>query len=153
MVIQIEWILVSMVNTAFFDRSQDIRRSDKHIFEGEAVIVAGEGKEFLPKYYVGKFDLHQRSYAIMNFSNISGKYVFYFLDQNRGYFSKMAVGSTMKSLRLPMFIHMPIKNPSIDEQQKIADLLSSIDRKIELINERVGKTIEFKKGLLQQMFV
>ncbi len=42
----------------FFDRSQDIRTSDIYLFDKEAIIVPGEGQEFIPKYYIGKFDLH-----------------------------------------------------------------------------------------------
>ena len=40
-----------------------------------------------------------------------------------------------------------------EQQQKIANILSSLDRKIELIDEQIEKIREFKKGLLQQMFV
>ena len=39
----------------FFDRSQDIRSSNIYLFDSEAVIVGGEGKEFVPKYFKGKF--------------------------------------------------------------------------------------------------
>ena len=46
----------------FFDRSEDIRTSDTYLFDCEAVIVPGEGQDFIPKYFVGKFDLHQRTY-------------------------------------------------------------------------------------------
>lgn len=42
---------------------------------------------------------------------------------------------------------------SVEEQQKIADFLSSIDNKIESIEKELGGLKEFKKGLLQQMFV
>ena len=105
----------------FFDRSQDVRRSNTYLFDCEAVIMAGEGSEFPPKYFVGKFDLHQRSYAIMNFKECDGLFVFYYLHLMNDYFYNQAVGSTVKSLRLPMFTEMPIILPSKEEQTAIGN--------------------------------
>ena len=39
------------------------------------------------------------------------------------------------------------------EQKKIANFLSAIDKKIELTNKELERMKEFKKGLLQKMFV
>ena len=137
----------------FFDRSMDIRTSSIYLFEGEAVIVAGEGSDFIPKYFVGKFDLHQRTYAIMDYKGANGRFLYYYIYYHRKYFLQQAVGSTVKSLRLPMFKKMPLLLPCLTEQTKIAHFLSALDRKIAVTNEQIEKTKEWKKGLLQRMFV
>ncbi|GEC80223.1 restriction endonuclease subunit S [Flavobacterium aquatile] len=137
----------------FFDRSQDIRTSNIFLFDAEAIIVPGEGQEFIPKYFIGKFDLHQRTYAIMDFGENNGKFLYYYIGYNSNHLNSHAVGSTVKSLRLPMFEKMPINFPSIPEQQKIAGFLSGIDEKIVVVQGELKKMQGFKKGLLQQMFV
>jgi len=139
----------------FFDRSEVIKRSDKYLFDKEALIYAGEGSKFFPKYYKGKFDLHQRAYAIFDFK-INGLFLYYLLSLNKynNHLQKVAVGTTVKSLRLPHLqkikIHLP---PTLAEQEKIAEFLSSVDKKIELEEEKLNKLKEYKKGLLQKMFV
>jgi type I restriction enzyme S subunit len=43
--------------------------------------------------------------------------------------------------------------PSVLEQQKIASFISSLDERIEIVQQQIESTQAFKKALLQQMFV
>lgn len=118
-----------------FDRSQVVKRSNKFLFDAAAIIVPGEGKEFFPRYYEGKFDLHQRAYAVFPGSSTNPRFIYYAIKANRSHFEKIAVGSTVKSLRLSSFETMEIPFPPKDIQNAIAHILSSIDAKI-TINSR-----------------
>jgi len=51
------------------------------------------------------------------------------------------------------YSYLRINLPQLKEQIKIANFLSSIDKKIEFTTTQLNQTKKFKKGLLQQMFV
>ncbi|WP_158730529.1 restriction endonuclease subunit S [Flavobacterium sp. I-STPA6A] len=68
-------------------------------------------------------------------------------------FVKYVTGSTIPHIYFKDYSNEICGIPSIKEQQKIANFLSGIDGKIEKVNGELVKTQEFKKGLLQQMFV
>ena len=48
---------------------------------------------------------------------------------------------------------IPIHIPCVVEQTKIANFLSAIDQKIDVVAQQIEQTKQWKKGLLQQMFV
>ncbi|WP_400204677.1 restriction endonuclease subunit S [Methanomethylophilus alvi] len=124
----------------FFDRSQTIKRSDKYLFDSEAIIVPGEGSDFIPRYFKGKFDLHQRAYALFPRENIDGKYLYYAILNNKKHFSQVATGSTVKSLRLKSFELLKIPYVDADIQIRISTILSSIDDKI-AINKQINANL------------
>ena len=56
----------------FFTCSVENKRIDSYAFDGEYVIVAGNG-DLNVKYYNGKFNAYQRTYAIKPNNKIDGK--------------------------------------------------------------------------------
>ena len=137
---------------AFFDRSNDQRWSSKFLYDCEALIVAGEGKDFPPRYFHGKFDLHQRAYAITGFEKVYAKFLFHWVNWHRRHFLKFSVGSTMPSLRMAAFNKFPVSLPSPPEQRKIADFLSAVDRRVAHLTEKKRLLEAYKKGCMQKLF-
>ncbi len=126
----------------FFDRSQVIKKSDRFIFDTAGTIIPGEGKDFNPRFYKGKFDLHQRAYVIIGDSKIvDDVFLYYAITANKEYLARTAVGSTVKSLRKPQIEQMQLNLPDLPIQKKIADILWNIDKKIEL-NTIINETLE-----------
>jgi len=136
---------------AFFDRSEDIRTSSRYLFDCEAIIIPGEGQDFIPKYFHGKFDLHQRTYAIHGFDRNDGKFLYFTLSFHKSYLLSQAVGSTVKSLRLPMFKKMPVRLPALPEQKAIASVLTKADEEITLLKADLSRLRQEKKALMQQI--
>ena len=67
--------------------------------------------------------------------------------------SRVATGSTRFTISVGEFSKIQINLPSLLEQTKIANFLSSIDTKIEQVGKQLDESKQFKKALLQQMFV
>lgn len=66
---------------------------------------------------------------------------------------KIAQGTKVLGISMGRLCRVELPLPSREEQQKITDFLASLDRKIDLISNQIDETRQFKKGLLQQMFV
>ncbi len=66
---------------------------------------------------------------------------------------KLAQGSTRFNMSKVEFTKLRVLLPKEDEQIKIATFLSALDDSIESIRTEVNSSVEYKKGLLQKMFV
>ena len=140
----------------FFVRSDEVERSNHYLYDGEAILVPGEGRlGEIFHYIVGKFDYHQRVYKISDFDGIRGKFVYHAM---RNSFKEHALRNTAKatvdSIRLPTLTEFEFYAPSSDEEQRlVASSLDTLDNLIALHQRELDHVKELKKGLLQQMFV
>ena len=138
----------------FFDRSDDVKFLPEYILDKEAIIYPGEGSEFYPRYYNGKFALHQRCYAIYDIlPNFTPRYLYYFCKTQNSYFVRNAVGSTVASLRLDTFKRLNIPNTPIEVQKVYVQLLDKVESKIIDNKTILKKYEEQKRYLLSNLFI
>ena len=139
----------------FYIRSATPVRSNRYLFDTEAVITIGDGQVGQVFHYVkGKFDLHQRCYAMFDFKeNTIGKYFYYFFSSHfYKRVMRMSAKATVDSVRREMITKMLLQLPSLPEQRKIADFLSAVDAVIAAQQAEVDAWEQRKKGVMQKLF-
>ena len=138
----------------FFDRSENIKYLPTFLFDKEAIIYPGEGAEFMPRYFRGKFALHQRCYAIFDFKEIiNAQFLYFYLKTQNSYFVRNAVGSTVPSLRLDTFQKLKVIIPPKKIQHSVSLYLSSMEQKCNVEKDILQKLLKQKQYLLRQMFI
>ena len=136
----------------FFVRSENIEKINSYAYDGEAILIPGDGRIGEIFHYIdGKFNFHQRVYKISDFSkSVNGKYIYYYLSY---FFKKQAMKYTAKatvdSLRRSMLTDMEIRVPSVSEQKEITKILNASDNEISLLQQELEAIKQQKKGLMQ----
>ena len=141
----------------FFVRSQTVEKINSYSMDCEAILTSGDGVGVGKNYHYinGKFDFHQRVYCLYEFSErLVGRYLYiYFSNYFYDRVKRLSAKNSVDSVRMDMISKMEIKLPCLEEQTKIANFLSAIDQKIEVVAHQIEQAKTWKKGLLQQMFV
>ena len=140
----------------FFVRSPKVERSNKYLFDGEAILIPGEGRLGDIYHYIdGKFDYHQRVYKISNFvEGASGLFVLYSMQRTfKQHAMTYTVKATVDSLRLPMLTGFELLLPSKSEQIAIGKFFRTLDNQIMVQQKKLDQLRHLKSAYLQKMFI
>ena len=144
---------------------QDLQFVDKaigkqqNLRKGDIVICMANGSKKL----VGKAAIYKGQYSgsitvgafcsIFRSNNTLAEYLLQ-THQYKKYLNMLLAGTNINNLKSSDLEKLKFILPSNEEeQQKIAEFLSALDEKIALTRQQLDKTKQFKKGLLQRMFV
>lgn len=131
----------------FFTCARENYLTDTFAYDGEALLVSGNGELGLCKYYSGKFNAYQRTYVLQNF-DIDIHYAKLMIDEllPRKIYREKNVGampyivlSTLSGLQIP------VASPEV--QLRIATSIGSVEKKI-MLEHRILHLCEYIKAFL-----
>ena len=140
----------------FFTCAHEVYRIDQYSYDGEYVLLGGNNAsgDFPIFYYNGKFDAYQRTYLIQPLSkDTDTKYLYYSIGLKLHQMKANASGTATKFLTQPILNNINIEYRNIEEQKRIADILSTYDNLIENNNKRIKLLEQMAENLYKEWFV
>lgn len=137
----------------FYVRSPIVERCDRYTFEGEGILVAGDGAGAGRVFHMahGRYAVHQRVYCLFDFK-YNAKFIHYYLESLFPLeMDKGSAQSTVPSIRLPMLLNFNLVLPDTQESLKIVDYLDKKCCKIDAIISETKASIDEYKELKQSM--
>jgi len=128
-----------------------MRYVDSYLYDGESILIGRKGTINKPQFISGKFWTVDTLFYTEIDKKILPKFAFQQLLLVNWLNLNEATG--VPSLNTSSIGNIEIKVPCLEEQTKIANFLSAIDQKIEVVAKQIEQAKQWKKGLLQQMFV
>lgn len=128
----------------FYVRSPIVERCERYTFDGEGILVAGDGAGAgrIFHHVYGKYAVHQRVYRLANFV-FNSDFIYYYLSCLFPFeMDKGSAQSTVPSMRLPMLMNFPIYLPDGVESSRIIAFLDAKCNEISTLMADIQAQIE-----------
>jgi type I restriction enzyme S subunit len=145
--------------TAFITESKDLQLRKGKLVEGDIVLTTRGTLGNFAFYNDTSNFLNVRINSGMviirvNDSRINKLYLYKYFGTSiiERHINKIAFGSAQPQLTVKEIKQFPLSIPSLPEQTKIAEFLTAIDKRIELLTAKKEKLTLYKKGVMQKIF-
>ena len=141
----------------YYGASGIIDYIDDYLFEGESILLGEDGANIINRnsrlafIATGKYWVNNHAHIMKANADNLNYFICEYLESLD--YSKICAGSAQPKLTQDVIRNLTIKAPCKEEQQKIADCLSSLDSLIQTQQKVVTTWQQRKKALLQQMFI
>ena len=141
----------------YYGASGIIDYIDDYLFEGESILLGEDGANIINRnsrlafIAKGKYWVNNHAHIMKANADNLNHFICEYLESLD--YSKICAGSAQPKLTQDVIRNLTIKAPCKEEQQKIADCLSSLDSLIQTQQKVVTTWQQRKKALLQQMFI
>ena len=136
----------------FFTCSREDYKTNTYAFDGDSVVINGNGDLGITKVFSGKFNAYQRNYVLMDFTEdykFIGHSIPRYLPSK---IKKEAIGGAMPYIKIETLNELMLGIPEIPEQKQIASFLSNVDFLIENKKKELEKMKQYKATMLYKMF-
>lgn len=123
---------------------------DEYLYNGESACIGRKGTIDKPMFLEGKFWTVDTLFYTHSFNNCIPKFIFYIF-QNIDWKKHNEAGG-VPSLSKANIYKIEVFSPNPKEQQKIVDLLSSLDNLIQEQSNKIEQLKSHKRGLMQGLF-
>ena len=135
---------------SFFSCSPDTFKSNEYIYDGKAILVAGNGSYTgRTRYFEGKFDLYQRTYAIVSKID-DADFLYYLYTRFKFDFEKIYSGGTRGSA-IPYIVMKDLTRYKFFYEEEIVkryiSIIKPIFHQIDILNEE-NITLSRQRDLL-----
>lgn len=117
------------------------------------LIVSNSATPGLPKFMAIEACVHDGWLIIRDLDGIDKVFLYYVFINIRRRLSNQANGSVFMNLKTDIVKDFVIKLPTLEDQRRIASILSSLDRKIELNNKINADLEEMAQAIFKNWFV
>ena len=137
----------------FFTCGKETLFIDCYAFDGEAILIAGNGDIGHTKYYCGKFNAYQRTYVLMNFK-ADAQFVKMGIDTNLPQkISEETQGGAMPYIKLSTLTSLKIPFTSDEKQLLIRKHYDAIAQKVENEIKILDLLLQQKSYFFNAMFI
>jgi len=95
--------------------------------------------------------LNQHIFKVVENENVNRKFLQSLLEFNMDRLAESSHGSTMKHIRKGVLDEFLVQVPPLKEQQKIAEILTSVDEVIENTQSQINKLEDLKKATMNEL--
>lgn len=134
----------------FFSCAQDILYTDSYSFDGNAILVAGNG-DFNVKWYRGRFEAYQRTYVLIPDDARYLGWLFYAVKHNLDKITCGARGSVIKFITKGNLENFAFVAPKDLENCEIIDKFNIINANIEQNQKESQRLAQLRDTLLPKL--
>ena len=137
----------------FFTCGKEILKTNSYAFDGEAILINGNGDLGYTRKYVGKFNAYQRTYVLQGFV-MDYEYIEHaihkFLPDR---IKNESIGGAMPYIKIDSLMNLELPIPVVQEAVAVTRFLNELDSLLSLHQRKLEKLRQIKKSMLERMFV